>query len=251
MRGSKVVTDIPSVPAPCPDLSATEAIRAALFEPAEADAYDNLEGALIDIKRFSEQGKPTDSVCIRTILRVLTQLNAVHNIVAPLSATKPAQRMLISQLVIETCAKIAEPWLGFPTTEPNEFRVKLTDVDKAVIEVRKEIAANIRAMAFTSTSGPVTTEQLDQLQFGRSLHTRPTVASADGKTPIPATDRKNLIVGQLPQETIDLIRASRMTSTKPCSHAPIIGLNGEWRCQHCGDVIEMATAFSSADGKNL
>jgi hypothetical protein len=55
-------------------------IHKALFEPKESDAYDNLEGALIDIERLSEQGKPTDAVCIRTIRRVLTQLHAVHNV---------------------------------------------------------------------------------------------------------------------------------------------------------------------------
>jgi hypothetical protein len=46
----------------------------ALFEPAELDVIDNLEGALYDIKRLSEDGKPTDAVCIRTIERVQRQL---------------------------------------------------------------------------------------------------------------------------------------------------------------------------------
>jgi hypothetical protein len=57
-------------------------IRKALFEPAESDACDNLEGALIDIERLSSQGKPTDDVCIRTIRRVLKQLSAVHAVLA-------------------------------------------------------------------------------------------------------------------------------------------------------------------------
>jgi hypothetical protein len=51
---------------------------AALFEPDTAHAGDNLEGALYDIKRLSEAGKPTDEVCIRTIERVLKQLAAAE-----------------------------------------------------------------------------------------------------------------------------------------------------------------------------
>ena len=46
----------------------------ALTEPEESDAYDNLESALIDIKRLSANGKPTDHVCIRTIERVQDQI---------------------------------------------------------------------------------------------------------------------------------------------------------------------------------
>lgn len=61
-----------------------EAAYAALFKPDESDAIDNLTGALIDIKRFSEQGKPTDEVCIRTLERIEQQLCKAH---AELEAT--------------------------------------------------------------------------------------------------------------------------------------------------------------------
>lgn len=62
--------------------STTEAVRKALFEPDTSDAIDNLEGALIDIKRFHEQGKPTDQVCINTLERIMKQLIAVHTLVS-------------------------------------------------------------------------------------------------------------------------------------------------------------------------
>jgi hypothetical protein len=50
--------------------------RAALCEPDTSDAYYNLEGALIDIKRFIEKDEPTDEVCVRTIERVQAQIAA-------------------------------------------------------------------------------------------------------------------------------------------------------------------------------
>lgn len=53
---------------------ARDAVNAALFEPRESDAYDNLWGALIDIERYRELGKPADDVCIRTIKRVMGQI---------------------------------------------------------------------------------------------------------------------------------------------------------------------------------
>jgi hypothetical protein len=53
-----------------------EQARAALCEPDTSDAYYNLEGALIDIKRFIEKGEPTDEVCVRTIERVQAQIAA-------------------------------------------------------------------------------------------------------------------------------------------------------------------------------
>ena len=55
-------------------------IRAALFLPDESNATDNLEGALIDIKRFRELGIPTDQVCIRTIERVIRQLTRAEQV---------------------------------------------------------------------------------------------------------------------------------------------------------------------------
>lgn len=63
-----------SAPQPSPALRAYQA----LFEPPESDAYDNLTGALHDIKRHIEAGKPTDDVCVRTIERVLDQINAAY-----------------------------------------------------------------------------------------------------------------------------------------------------------------------------
>lgn len=51
---------------------------AALFEPDNLHAGDNLEGALYDIKRLSDAGKPVDAVCISTIERVLKQLAAAE-----------------------------------------------------------------------------------------------------------------------------------------------------------------------------
>ena len=53
-------------------------VNAALFEPDESEAIDNLEGALTDIKRLSEAGKPTDAVCIRTLERIQSQLVNAH-----------------------------------------------------------------------------------------------------------------------------------------------------------------------------
>lgn len=52
----------------------------------------------------------------------------------------------IGREVIERCAKIADPWPGYPTTEPNTYDIKLSEVDKAVIAVRKEMASKIRAL---------------------------------------------------------------------------------------------------------
>lgn len=61
--------------APLPAAPAShDATREALFEPETAHAGWNLEGALHDIRRLSEAGKPTDAVCIRTIERVCGQL---------------------------------------------------------------------------------------------------------------------------------------------------------------------------------
>jgi hypothetical protein len=51
-----------------------DAVREALFEPDTANATDNLEGALCDIERYREQGKPADDICVRTIRRVIGQL---------------------------------------------------------------------------------------------------------------------------------------------------------------------------------
>lgn len=45
---------------------------------------------------------------------------------------------------------------------------------------------------------------------------------------------------------------SAFTSTQsqtPCSHAPIIGLDGKWICQRCHDHIDMAVAHTPAEGK--
>lgn len=47
--------------------------------------------------------------------------------------------------MIEACAKIAEPWAGFWLDEYS------TDADRAVVDVRKEIAAKIRALVVSST----------------------------------------------------------------------------------------------------
>ena len=55
------------------------AVQAALFEPPESDASDNLEGALIDIKRYREAGEPADAVCVRTIERVQAQIEKVRD----------------------------------------------------------------------------------------------------------------------------------------------------------------------------
>ncbi len=66
----------------------SDAVRQALFLPKESNATDNLEGALLDIKRMSEAGKPTDAVCIRTIERVIAQLTNAEDVLsaAPVSA---------------------------------------------------------------------------------------------------------------------------------------------------------------------
>ena len=66
-------------------ISQIKLIEQALFEPDTAHARYNLEGALYDIKRLSEQGKPTDAVCIRTIERVCGQLAKAE---AALSASR-------------------------------------------------------------------------------------------------------------------------------------------------------------------
>ena len=65
-------------PAVAADREAIASAHAALFEPEESDAIDNLEGALIDIKRLSAAGKPTDAVCIRTLERIQEQLVKAH-----------------------------------------------------------------------------------------------------------------------------------------------------------------------------
>lgn len=58
----------------------SEQMHAVLFEPFESNAIDNLEGSLIDIKRLSEAGLPTDKVCIHTIERVIKQLIKAKNV---------------------------------------------------------------------------------------------------------------------------------------------------------------------------
>jgi hypothetical protein len=55
-------------------------LRNALFLPEESNATDNLEGALIDIKRFRELGIPTDQVCIDTIERVIRRLTRAEQV---------------------------------------------------------------------------------------------------------------------------------------------------------------------------
>ena len=55
-----------------------QAIRSALYEPEEANAYDNLEGAAINLEHCRDRDMPVDEACIHTIHRVLAQLAAVH-----------------------------------------------------------------------------------------------------------------------------------------------------------------------------
>lgn len=76
---TKQSTDATSASGLSPALRAYQA----LFEPPESDAYDNLTGALLDIKRHIEADRPTDDVCVRTIERVLDQLNAAYTALAP------------------------------------------------------------------------------------------------------------------------------------------------------------------------
>ena len=67
------------MPIKYPDIR--DKIREALFLPDTAHAGDNLEGALIDIKRLRGMGLPTDAVCIRTIQRVIEQLAKAERVI--------------------------------------------------------------------------------------------------------------------------------------------------------------------------
>jgi hypothetical protein len=69
-------------------------IEQALFEPETLHARYNLEGALYDIKRLSEQGEPTDAVCIRTIERVCEQLAKAEGVLIAARAPSMASASL-------------------------------------------------------------------------------------------------------------------------------------------------------------
>jgi hypothetical protein len=61
-------------------------------------------------------------------------------------AAKPSDE--VREATIEKCAKIAEPWPGFWLDENS------TDVDRAVVAVRTEIAKTIRALSTTGEPKP-------------------------------------------------------------------------------------------------
>ena len=78
----------------------------------------------------------------------MTHATTFDEVLALRSENARLKDQLVSERksVVEACAMIAQPWAGFPTTEPNTYDIKLTEADKAVIEVRTAIAKNIRAL---------------------------------------------------------------------------------------------------------
>ena len=73
---------------------------------------------------------------------------------------------------------------------------------------------------------------------------------------MPTVDGQIIASGTLPFSGFDTraeaIKAAQEYATvsrppreTPCSHAPIICLDGKWHCQKCGDAIEMAVAHPS------
>lgn len=162
-----MIRDLHGAPAQSP----LDAVHAALFEPCEADAIDNLEGALIDIKRLSEQGKPTDQICIRTLERVQAQLLAAHAICEGSAATSTNpplpndRRSAMAELqyeagmyqslyenAVETCATMAleqrcdrdTPWDLACTT----IAEKIRDLALSSTERNTMLIPNTRASGF-------------------------------------------------------------------------------------------------------
>jgi hypothetical protein len=86
-------------------------VQKALAFNTESDAIDNLEGALIDIKRLSEQGKPTDAVCIRTLERIMAQLVTVHAALTSQGKTDAGSDPFVAAAIAED-AKWPDPILG-------------------------------------------------------------------------------------------------------------------------------------------
>lgn len=66
---------------------APDAVREALFLPIESDAGHNLDGALYDLREFQNRRLPPDDVCIRTIERVVLQIDRARAALSP----KPAE----------------------------------------------------------------------------------------------------------------------------------------------------------------
>jgi hypothetical protein len=58
---------------------------------------------------------------------------------------RPSPPPDVREATIEECARVADPWPGFPTVDSCDL--KLTDADKAVIKARKDIAAAIRSLS--------------------------------------------------------------------------------------------------------
>lgn len=46
---------------------------------------------------------------------------------------------------------------------------------------------------------------------------------------------------------VALVASGKWIRVESCSHAAIIGLDGCWHCQRCGDAIDMASAQSPAN----
>jgi hypothetical protein len=120
------------------------------FTPAAQEAggcgANALEKAMTDCQIFSR----TSSKSHQLVLEFTTLEGMQHARDIIIKASVPEVREFAqsgsTSKVIEACAKIAEPWSGFWLDKNS------TDADRAVVEVRKEIAAKIRAMAVPSAS---------------------------------------------------------------------------------------------------
>jgi hypothetical protein len=95
------------------------AVMALAFD-TESDVIDNLEGALIDIKRLSEQGKPTDAVCIRTLERIQSQLVAAQAALTSQGKADAGSDPFVAAAIAED-AKWPDPILG-AAQRPTEWQ---------------------------------------------------------------------------------------------------------------------------------
>lgn len=82
------------------------------------------------------------------------------------------------------------------------------EIDSYIWSVIDAAQSKISASVYPTHSEPITTEQLDQLQFGRSLHARPT-ASAE---PV-AWQRGNILDGRMYWHEIPMPRSDEVTET--------------------------------------
>ena len=122
------------------------ALRAyrSLFEPPESDAYDNLAGALYDIKRHIENGKPTDDVCVRTIERVLDQIDAAYTALRSELSKTPSVPDNVSNLSGVSSA---------PNHQPHAVSQGWQDIETAPIKPAGEVESYYTFRCLLSDNG--------------------------------------------------------------------------------------------------